>query len=76
MNINISYGVGAYCTLTCDREELFLNGEEDQVKCGLEFLDPAIDLINNTRNEKIEDALKLIEVARNIIEEQLKEKGE
>ena len=74
MNINISYGIGNYCTLTCEQEELFLNGEENQVKCGLEFLDPAIDLISNTRNEKIEDALKLIEVARNIIEEQLKEK--
>ena len=74
MNINISYGIGAYCTLNCNQEELFLIGEVKQVKCGLEFLDPAIELISNTKNEKIEDALKLIEVARNIIEDQLKEK--
>jgi hypothetical protein len=75
MNINISYGIGDYCTLTFEQEDLFLNGEENQVRCGLNFLDPAIELISNTKNEKIEDALELIEVARNIIEDQLKEAG-
>jgi len=71
--INTSYGMSGYCTVTCDQIDTFLNSEKDQVSFGLEILIPSIELISNSTNSKIEEAIKLLEIARDIIEREVQE---
>jgi len=69
--IETKYGLGGHCTVTCEQIDTFLNTEKEQVRFGLDMLSPCIELISNSQESNIEEALKLLEVARDIIEREI-----
>ena len=66
MNIDIRHGRGNYCGITCDQIDEFLNGAE-MIVFGTDLLDPAIELISNGQGEEIEEAVALLDRARDIL---------
>ena len=66
--MHIRYGL--HCvTFTTDQSEFFSSDNEEIVHKGAELLDYALELISNGTSRESEEAVKLLEAARFILEQ-------